>query len=867
MDIPEQEILEAMPVMALLTDADARIQYVNPHFSRITGYSKEKAIGEIYFDLLVLESDRSEARKVFQELIRQDLPDRKTGPIIAADGSIIVAEWYGGPTASGKVAMLGYELRTARAEPSRFKEILDSLPAYIVLLDRDARIIEINAMPVDQSGVRNEDVVGRPFVDQPWFPDAKEKQRFQRLFAEALSGTTASEDFTLLLGGELRTVTGAFAPILRDGEIEAIVGFGSDITERRRAEDSARRAENLLNSVVAGAPIVMFVVDSAGVITDCRGEDWSYLMHQERLIGQDYRQAFASVPEWKDAVAIALSGGRTTIEAGLGGRIFELTVIPSPGEEGLKAGITGVAFDVTHRKASERRVQQLNHELESKVLLRTQALQESEERFRQIAENVRDVFFLASPGLVNVTYLSPAFEELWGEPAERYLKSGISLFDRVYAADKAHVLEQISDNSSGVQLEFRLQRPDGQLRWVRLRTFQLPFSSSQDVAGVAEDITDSIEDRMKLIASRETADRANRAKSEFMARMSHELRTPLNAILGFVQALHRTIGKESRESVTEIRDAGHHLLSLIDDLLDLSRVETDQLAFSRDHLPVSMLLDQASRYLANRALRRNQNLFVDLESTLWVLGDRTRIIQVLINLLSNASKYTPSGGKISLFATGMPDCVRIHVQDTGHGISAEKLGRMFIPFERLGESSHPGVGLGLYLSRQLAERMDGCLGLNSSEGSGSDFWLELPRGVAQESRTPTRDSVATVNRNLDLLYIEDNPVNLKVMEALLATVAGVSLRGVNNAEDGILEAQRHPPDAMLIDMHLGAHTGYYVLETLREISSLSTVPMIAVSADAMESNVQNAMAAGFSAYVRKPVQLEELLGCINRLLP
>ncbi len=865
----EQEILDAMPVMALLTDADATIIYVNPHFLKVTGYSLEQALGQNFFELLVIPSDHAESKKIFGEIVRQDLPDRKTGPIVTADGRVIVAEWCGNPTASGNVILLGYELSTARANPSRVKEILDGLPANIVLLDRDARIIEINSTPLKAAGLVHDEVIGRPFIDQPWFHGEEQKAHFRNAFQKALNGEIATADFNARFRDEDRILAGAFAPILRNGKVEAVVGFGSDITERRLAEESARKAETLLRNVVSGAPIVMFVVNSGGIITDCQGEAWEYLSGSGNLSGFYFHEAFSRVPEWKDAVAIALSGQRITVEAGIGGRIFELTVLPSQNGDGDEFGVTGVGFDITHRKASEHRVQQLNHELESKVLLRTKALQESEERFRQIAENVRDVFFLASPGLVKVRYLSPAFQDLWGESPDRYIKSGISLLDRVHPADKERVLEQMNKAGTEVGIfhsEFRIRRPDREDRWIRLRTFRLPFSEAREVAGVAEDITGSIRDRMKLIASRESADRANRAKSEFMARMSHELRTPLNAILGFVQVLSRKLPDAHQNDLKEVRDAGHHLLSLIDDLLDLSRVENDQLEFARDNLPVSLVLDQARRYLSNRALRRGQEMYVDLDPDVWVMGDRTRIIQILINLLSNASKYTPYGGKISLFATRLPDCVRIHVQDTGPGISKENLARMFIPFERLGESNRPGVGLGLYLSRELADRMGGTLGVNSEEGSGADFWLELPIGEPVPEREAKEISTATLNRNLDILYIEDNPVNLRVMESLLETVDGIKFRGVDNAEDGILEAQRHAPDIVLVDMHLGDSTGYYVLDRLRETSSLITVPLIAVSADAMETSVQNALSAGFSAYIRKPVQLEELLGCIHRLL-
>ena len=216
--------------------------------------------------------------------------------------------------------------------------------------------------------------------------------------------------------------------------------------------------------------------------------------------------------------------------------------------------------------------------------------------------------------------------------------------------------------------------------------------------------------------------------------------------------------------------------------------------------------------------------------------------------------------------TADADRVRIHVRDNGPGIASEQLGKLFIPFERLGRSAGSGVGLGLYLSRELARRMDGNLGVQSESDHGADFWLELPVAESQPHRASKAGAAMESIGPLDVLYIEDNPVNLRVMESMFSIMENVTFRGVDNAEAGILEAQRHIPDIILVDMHLGDTDGYHVLEELREVSSFRAVPIIAVSADAMADNIQNALAAGFSAYVSKPVQMDELVGCIKRLL-
>ncbi|MBU45308.1 MAG: hypothetical protein CMN76_19005 [Spirochaetaceae bacterium] len=856
-----------MPVIGMVGDRNGTILYVNPQFEKTTGYSRAEAVGNNFFDLLVLESDRSEARTTLGEMINSADQARKLGPIVTKDGQVKVVEWTGCATAQGNFVAMGNELNHLEANPSRLREILDGMPANIVLLDREGRILEINLPPLKGAGLAHEEVVGRLFLEQPWFTEEVERERFRRVFARALKGNVATDDFNLRFSEELRVVAGVFAPVLSEGRVESVIGFGSDITERRQAEESARRAEHLLKTVVAGAPVLICSVDQEGRITSCEGEDWSLLSNGKSLAGTLYSESFETLPSWKYAIARALSGETSTVEEKVGSKYYEATFLSN--HNGSQVDVTGVAFDITHRKVFEQRIQQLNQELESKVLVRTEALNESEERFRQIAETVRDVFFIATPELKTLRYVSPAFDELWGQSGTELIKNRGGLLERVHPADRARVDREIQrslDDRRSVNLEFQIQRDDSTERWIRLRTFHLPLSGESRVAGVVEDITESMQFRMELIASRERADRANKAKSEFTARMSHELRTPLNAILGFVQVLRRKLGSEHSEELNEVREAGHHLLSLIDDLLDISRVETDQLQIKTEPLPVRILIDQATRYLANRVRRRDQALSLDVESDVWVKGDRTRVIQILINLLSNANKYTPAGGAISILVRSDADRVRIHVRDNGPGIASEQLGKLFIPFERLGRSAGSGVGLGLYLSRELARRMDGNLGVQSESDHGADFWLELPVAESQPHRASKAGAAMESIGPLDVLYIEDNPVNLRVMESMFSIMENVTFRGVDNAEAGILEAQRHIPDIILVDMHLGDTDGYHVLEELREVSSFRAVPIIAVSADAMADNIQNALAAGFSAYVSKPVQMDELVGCIKRLL-
>lgn len=758
----------------------------------------------------------------------------------------------------------GYDAVTSATGPLEMREILDGMPASIVVLDREARVVEINQPPLQKSGLKRSDVVGRSFVDQPWFADESERQKFREVFQQAVCGEIATADFELWFAEQYRTFHGVFAPLYFEGRLKSVVGFGTDISERRHAEESARRAEHLLRSVASGAPVLICSIDENGFFRLCEGDAWN-LVSPVSPLHREARSVFRGMIEWNRALDEGQKGRTVEFETYLQGRYFDVTVIPDM-VDGEQVGITVVGFEVTQRKQFENRIQQLNQELESRILLRNEALQESETRFKQMAENVRDVFFLSGPDLSNVRYLSPAFEEVFGRVPEELMESRESLVKDIHTADRPAMEQSIRESLHGkpVNQEFRLLRPDGQERWIRLRTFPLPLQGESRVAGVAEDITDPIRYRMELVAAKEKADRANKAKSDFTARMSHELRTPLNAILGFVQVMNRKIGEEHQGDLREIREAGHHLLSLIDDLLDISRVETDQLEINLESLPLTKLVEQARRFLSNRVRRRSQTLNLEVED-LWLRGDRTRTTQILINLLSNASKYGGHGATIAIRTERVEGNIRIHVMDNGPGISADNQSRLFLPFERLGNQSAARVGLGLYISRELALRMNGNMGVVSREGRGSDFWVELPEASPEPRGGEGAFRRGQIDHPLSILYIEDNPVNLRVLESMMATLEGIQFAGATNAEEGVRKAHANPPDIILLDMNLGEESGYDVMESLKEISSLRTIPLIAVSADAMEDSVRAALDSGFAAYVTKPVDLDELLGCIYRI--
>jgi len=371
----------------------------------------------------------------------------------------------------------------------------------------------------------------------------------------------------------------------------------------------------------------------------------------------------------------------------------------------------------------------------------------------------------------------------------------------------------------------------------------------------------------------ERAESASRAKSEFLSHMSHELRTPMNAILGFAQIIE--MSKPTPQQLKwagEIRRAGDHLLEMIEDLLDLARIEVGKMSIRLEALELEPVLAESlaivQPLIAERGLRQQVEDCGGAGHR--VHADRLRLRQVLVNLLSNAAKYNRTQGSISVQCRQTPAGVRLSVTDTGAGMAAEKLARLFRPFERLGAElgSVEGTGIGLALSKQLADMMGATLGADSEVGVGSTFWIDLPR--ADGGPVPAAAPVAAPNAMravpFDVLYIEDNRSNLEVVAAVLAPHAHVRLRTAATGDAGLELVGERRPDIILLDIHLPGMDGYQVLQRLRADPALRDIPVIALSADAMPHDVQRGLAAGFDRYIAKPVNLNELLGALDSLL-
>lgn len=369
------------------------------------------------------------------------------------------------------------------------------------------------------------------------------------------------------------------------------------------------------------------------------------------------------------------------------------------------------------------------------------------------------------------------------------------------------------------------------------------------------------------------AERASQAKTEFLSRTSHELRTPLNAILGFAQLLERELKSPAdRDNVRHILKGGRHLLALINEVLDIARIETGQLALDLQAVEVDSLLQEAMTLIAPMADERAIVLNKPAPApAVHVLADRKRLLQVMLNLMSNAVKYNHPNGSVSLQVQVDGARARIDIIDTGPGIDASLRARLFTPFDRLGAENRPGegTGLGLAVSRQMVHAMGGIIDVDSTVGEGSIFRVELPCSDAPDAvaaALPTGDDAAPSARACTVLYIEDQSSNLALVEILLARRANITLLSAPSGGEGLALVRQHRPDLVLLDLHLPDMNGLDVLAQLRANKEYDAMPVVVVSADALPATISQALAAGASAYLTKPLDVSLFFSTVDKML-
>jgi signal transduction histidine kinase/CheY-like chemotaxis protein len=372
------------------------------------------------------------------------------------------------------------------------------------------------------------------------------------------------------------------------------------------------------------------------------------------------------------------------------------------------------------------------------------------------------------------------------------------------------------------------------------------------------------------------AEKANLAKSDFLSSMSHELRTPLSAILGFAQLMETGSPPPTpsqKRSIDQILQAGWYLLELINEILDLALIESGKLSLSLEPSALAEVLHECEAMIEPQAQKRGIEVtFPQLEIPYFVKADRTRVKQVLINLLSNAIKYNRPGGSVVLSCLeSAPGRVRICVTDTGAGLSPENLARLFQPFNRLGQESsvEEGTGIGLVVCKRLIDLMGGAIGAESTVGKGSAFWIDLNLSAEPHLAVgATRPNALAQARDGDaalrtLLYVEDNPANLMLVEDLIARRPNIRLLSAGDGNQGIETARASLPDVILMDINLPGISGIKAMRILSEDPLTAHIPVVALSANAIPRDIEKGLEAGFFRYLTKPIKVNEFMDTLD----
>ncbi len=518
------------------------------------------------------------------------------------------------------------------------------------------------------------------------------------------------------------------------------------------------------------------------------------------------------------------------------------------------------------REAAERR-------------LAESALRASEERFRNIFDHAPiGIVYADLQGRMRDA--NPRLREMIGYAGQAL--SERSLAALTHPDDRAEDADGLARLLAGELSEFernsRLMHRDGQTLSVRMNWSVLRDADGapQRLVAVVEDITEQLR-RQDAERGRQAAESANLAKNEFLSRMSHELRTPLNAMLGFAQLLdldqRPALSPHQHTWAAQILQAGWHLLEMINDTLDLSRIDSGNLRMRLAPVPLQALVRQCVAMMEPAAARRDIQIEVVLaDDALLVLGDETRLKQVLTNLLSNAVKYNVPGGRVVVHSQRLDgQRLALRVLDTGLGLSEAQMAELFQPFNRLGreQGDTEGTGIGLVISRRLAELMGGSLHAEQTGGQGATFVLTLPvasQAVPEDGLAPAGDSLAAPYRHRRVHYVEDNETNVEVMRGILAQRPQISLAVSGLGLDGLTAIRQNPPDLILLDMNLPDVDGLELLHTLQRDPDCAAIPVVVVSADATPARIEEALAAGARRYMTKPLNLGSFLGMLDELL-
>ncbi|MBV9864615.1 MAG: PAS domain S-box protein [Abitibacteriaceae bacterium] len=915
---------------------DGTITSWNTGAHKMYGYTAAEVIGQSI--AILMPADRpDEIARILEKLKRGERVEPFETIRVRKDGQPIHVSLTVSPIidAAGTVSGASAIARDITAQKKAQEQILQQAHHIQLLLDStDEGIYGIDLQGccsfINKSGARMlgytpEEIMGRNMhqLTHHTYPDGspylEQECPIYLAFSEGRNCRVEDEVFWQREGSNLPVAYSSF-PISEQGVISGAVVTFADITERKQAQEIIQKERDFISAVVDTVGSLVVVLDHEGRIVRFNRAceqvtGYSFAEVQGRFIMElllapeesaSVKGVFRNLcagqyPNTYENYWIARDGKR---------RLIAWSNTALVNEHGTVEYVIGTGMDITERRRIEERLAATTNQLQ------------------HLFDNLDEVFFAFDVAATKMLQISPACEKVFGWPQQAFLDRPMLWQEIVHPDDAAKVEAGRLDTFAGKPKvkEYRIIRPDGEIRWVQSKI--KPTINSIDqvtlLEGVVFDVTDRVRAEEALQKSRdelemrvaqrtaelaalnvslqkakEEADTANQAKSEFLSRMSHELRTPLNAILGFGQILEaQDLTALQQESIAHILKGGRHLLGLINEILDIARVEAGRVDLSIEPVAINEVVREALDLVSPLAAQHNVQLNGANALTYpgYVLADRQRLKQALINLLSNAVKYNRKGGRVTVLCEAIhnaPDhnapeqtwdtavgLIRLGVQDTGLGIAPDDIQKLFVPFERLkaGTTEIEGTGLGLALSKRLIEAMQGTLTVESRRGQGSTFTIELPLAdcpletlqeidasdaTEPEPNPPTQTSM--------VLSIEDNASNYRLIETILARRPWIQLVGAMQGSLGLELAHQHHPDLILLDLHLPDIMGWEVLSRLRESPDTRDIPVVVISADATSAQIKRLLTppdgqARANAYLTKPLNIKEVLHVIDNIL-
>ena len=897
-------ILKQTPDGVVVADLENKIIEWNDGARRIFGYSSEEILGKSVKTLIPADQyeDFERRYKSYREEMKPQIIETVR---VKKDGQLVPVMVLVGPLRDPKGKVIGFsaiyrditerkKMEGSLAESQeRFRHIFEDSPLGVALVGLDSKLILANKSFSDITGYSGEELKGVSFADITHPEDApQDLDQFRRMVSGEFPRYQMEKRFIHKKGHIVWVIR--VAAVIKDATGKPLYGLGMimEITDQKKAQENQRFLAYVLEQTGDG---IVVADPELNIIQWNKGAEKIFGYTAEEIVGKPGKLLDAD--EGPDAVGqkrdeLRDSGSTLHYEATRkrkDGRLVRLDISSTPLKDGSGQliGYSAIYRDITEKLKD----QVARAKAEEK-------LRESESKYRKIFENVQDVFYqvdiqgnvlevspsIEAYGYAREEFIGKNFTEFYADPEDRepFLKAiekkgEVSDYELrfktksglvVYASINAHILLDDKGNPAGVE---------GSLRDITERKI---------VESELEEYRDHLEQMVEtrtaeLEKATKAAEAANQAKSSFLANMSHEIRTPMNAILGFAQLLRRdpALTHQQDQQVEVILKSGSHLLTLINEILDYSKIEADRLSVEMSSFDLHALLGELDSIFKAKAKEKGLRFLLDRRDLLprFVWGDETKIRQILQNLLSNAFKFTEKGG-VAMRVVVQPgvdgdgsDRLVAEVEDSGPGIAPEEMGKLFKVFEQTetGRKSKAGTGLGLAISKKFAEMMGGTLEAESRLGRGSTFRLEIPvREGTDRGQAPQPRRVVGLEAGQPLwrvLVVDDNPENRSYLETLL-TIVGFEARSVVDGAQGVDAFAEYQPHLILMDLRMPVMEGPEAIRRIRSMPGGDKVKIIAISASSFKEDQKKALKVGADEFVSKPFREETLFERIEALL-